>query len=134
MLVQLRHRLKGFRIGQPLFHSGDEDEKRRKQYRRGESQIAREPWTRTSCSSTSRTLPKPIECARRDPFLLMNTEFYTFGEILWDCLPSGGILLAKYLQVTAISTFVTASHCKLLAVCDRSGHLYTHGFPQECPA
>ena len=19
----------------------------------------------------------------------MNTEFYTFGEILWDCLPSG---------------------------------------------
>src|SRR5438876_1513055 len=20
---------------------------------------------------------------------IMNTEFYTFGEILWDCLPSG---------------------------------------------
>src|SRR4249919_3276922 len=23
------------------------------------------------------------------PSLHMNTEFYTFGEILWDCLPSG---------------------------------------------
>ena len=27
--------------------------------------------------------------AKRTAFSPMNTEFYTFGEILWDCLPSG---------------------------------------------
>jgi fructokinase len=46
-------------------------------------------WTRTSCLSTSRILPLSSEARKESPIPLMNTEFYAFGEILWDCLPSG---------------------------------------------
>ncbi len=31
----------------------------------------------------------PYEVRQSQSLPLMNTEFYTFGEILWDCLPSG---------------------------------------------
>jgi hypothetical protein len=41
--------------------------------------------------------------------------------------------LLKYLQVDC-NKCPRNSNCKLLAVCDGLRHLYTHGFPKECPA
>src|ERR1700728_3322844 len=39
--------------------------------------------TRSNCH------PHPSSIPTHHPSTPMNTEFFTFGEILWDCLPSG---------------------------------------------